>query len=124
MSILIVTVCICIFVALFAMQNAASVSLNFLFIEFESSLAVLTLTSFLCGVLAAGCYIVVLKTRQYMKDRKTKEAMAKLEQEKQTLADEKAKLEELVTYLKEHQGQMPEEPKPKQQAVRNPYIRR
>lgn len=123
MSFLIITVCICIFVALFAMQNAASVSLSFLFIEFESSLAVLTLTSFLCGVLAAGCYIVVIKTRQYMKDRKTKEAMTKLEQEKQALAEEKAKLEELVTYLKEHQGQMPEPSKPKQTVV-NPYIRR
>lgn len=124
MSILIITVVICIFVALFAMQNASTVSLSFLFIEFESSLAVLTLTSFLCGVLAAACYIVVLKTRQYLKDRKTKEEMAKLEQEKKSLAEEKAKLEELIVYLKAHQGQMPEEEKPKTQTVINPFIRR
>lgn len=124
MSILIITVVICIFVAVFAMQNAATVSLSFLFVEFESSLAVLTLTSFLFGVLAAACYIIVIKTRQYIKDRKTKGEMEKLEKQIQSLTTEKTNLENLVAYLKEHQGQMPEEPKPKTQTVRNPYIRR
>lgn len=115
MPMLIVMASICVFVTVFAIQNSASVSLSFLFIEFESSLAFVTVTSFLCGILVAGCYLLILKARQYMKDRKTKEEMTKLQQEKE-------KLEKLVEYLKEHNGEMPAEPKP--QTIRNPYIRK
>lgn len=116
MPLFIMMIVICIFVALFAIQNANVVSLSFLFIEFEGSLALVTLTSFLCGALAVGCYVIILQTKQYLKDRKTKETLTKLEQEKKTL-------EELVTYLKEHQGNMPP-PEPKPVKVKNPFIRK
>ena len=113
MSLLVVMAAISVFVVLFALQNAQSVSLSFIFMEFESSLAFVTMMAFLCGLLVASCYVVILKTRQYMKDKKTKEEI-------DALLKEKAKLEELVAYLKEHQGEMPVHPK----AVNNnPYAR-
>lgn len=113
MSLLVVMAAISVLVVMFALQNAQSVSLSFIFMEFESSLAFVTIMAFLCGVLVAGCYVLILKARQYMKDKKNKEEM-------DALLKEKAKLEQLVAYLKEHQGEMPSTPKP---VTNNPYAR-
>lgn len=113
MSLLVIMAAISVLVVMFALQNAQSVSLSFIFMEFESSLAFVTITAFLCGVLVAGCYVLILKARQYMKDKKNKEEM-------DALLKEKAKLEQLVAYLKEHQGEMPVVPKA---VPNNPYAR-
>lgn len=114
MPLLTVMAAVSLFVVLFALQNAQSVSLNFIFMELQGSLAFVTLTAFFCGLLVAGCYLLIYKAKQYIKDKATQENINKLTSEKQ-------KLEELVTYLKEHEGKMPEAPKTKE--VKNPFIR-
>ena len=113
MSLLTVMAGVSIFVVLFALQNAQTVALNFIFIEFQGSLAFVTLTAFFCGLLVAGCYLLIYKAKQYIKDKANKEEIEKLTQEKQ-------KQEELIQYLKEHNGQMPEVPKVRK--VKNPFI--
>lgn len=114
MPLLIIMAAVSVFVVLFALQNAQIVSLNFIFMEFQGSLALVTIITFCCGLLVAGCYAGILKAKHYMKAKKMQEQI-------DALTKEKAKAEELVAYLKEHNGQMPEPPKVKE--VKNPFIR-
>ena len=103
-----------IFVVLFALQNAQTVSLNFIFMEFQGSLALVTIVTFCCGLLVGACYAGILKAKHYLK---VKEMQGQID----ALTKDKTQQEELIAYLKEHSGQMPEPPKA--QTVKNPFIR-
>lgn len=115
MPLLVVMVVVSLFVVAFAMQNAQTVTLNFMFFEMEGSLAFVAIVTFCCGLLVAGSYALLQKARAYLKMKKLQEQIDKLTQEKN-------KLEELITYLRAHAGAMPPEPA-KGQEVKNPFIR-
>ena len=91
MPFLITTIIISIGVALFAIQNAVSVSLNFFIFSFNTSLVMVILGSFLLGVLVATCYMLKQKAKHYLEDKKLYDKIASLEKEKQAL-EEKNKM--------------------------------
>lgn len=92
MPYLLFTVCVSIIVALFAVQNATSVALNFFVWSFESSLVMVILGSFLLGILVAGCYLLMVKARNYMQEKKLNEEIAKLQKENKVLEERVAML--------------------------------
>ncbi len=73
-----------IFVAVFAIQNAAAVTVKFLFWEFESSLAVLIILAMLAGMLLVFLISIPgrIKRRKelYDRDKKIRELEKKLEE--------------------------------------------
>ncbi len=91
MPFIILTVLISIGVAFFAIQNAVSVPLNFFIWSGTASLVLVILGSFLCGVLVATMYLLVVKTRHYLQTKKLQEEIATLQKEKHVL-DERVKM--------------------------------
>lgn len=85
-----------ILVALFAMQNAMLVELNFIFWEFTASLVVVIVSAFALGMLVAMCFMLYMKAKHYIKDRKMQEDMKKLQ-------TENAKLTERINMLQHSQ---------------------
>lgn len=79
-------------VALFAVQNAVSVSLNFLAFTFESSLVLVILGSFVAGLLVAAMFMLAMKARHFLAERR-------LNDEKQRLEAELARQKERVLRL-------------------------
>ena len=78
MPFLILVIIICMIVALFAVQNAVAVSLNFVFWSFSASLVLVILGAFLMGVLVATCFLLTMKAKHYLKDKKMREEMQQL----------------------------------------------
>lgn len=93
MPFLILVILLCIVVALFAVQNAVAVSLNFIFWSFESSLVLVILGSFLFGLLVATCFMLSMKAKHYLHDRKMREELAQLEADKKRLEEQVAMLQ-------------------------------
>lgn len=87
MPMLILVILVSIIVALFAVQNAVAVSLNFIFWSFTSSLVLVILGSFLMGVLVATCFLLAMKARHYLQDKKLQEQIAALQSEKKRLEE-------------------------------------
>ena len=87
MPLLILVILLSIFVAIFAVQNAVAVSLNFIFWSFTSSLVLVILGSFLMGVLVATCFLLAMKARHYLQDKKMQEEMTKLQAENKRLEE-------------------------------------
>lgn len=87
MPMLILVIILSIIVALFAVQNAVAVSLNFVFWSFTSSLVLVILGSFLVGVLVATCFLLAMKARHYLQDKKLQEQIAALQSEKKRLEE-------------------------------------
>ena len=104
MPFLILTIVISIGVALFAIQNAVGVSLNFFIFSFDTSLVMVILGSFLMGVLVATCYMLKQKAKHYLQDKKLHEQIAALEREKKAL-EEKNKM--LMYNQQFHDGTVP-----------------
>ncbi|MDO4179280.1 MAG: LapA family protein [Phascolarctobacterium sp.] len=96
MVLLMVVVIVSILVALFAMQNAMVVELNFIFWEFTASLVVVIVSAFALGMLVAMCFMLYMKAKHYMKDRK-------MQEELKNLQAENAKLTERITMLQHTQ---------------------
>lgn len=96
MPFLILVIIICMLVALFAVQNAVAVSLNFVLWSFSTSLVLVILGSFLMGVLVATCFMLTMKAKHYLKDKKMREEMQQLESENK-------RLQERVTMLQHTQ---------------------
>ena len=69
MPFLILVIIICMIVALFAVQNAVAVSLNFVFWSFSASLVLVILGAFLMGVLVATCFLLTMKAGKTGGDR-------------------------------------------------------
>ena len=110
MPLLILVILLSIIVAIFAVQNAVAVSLNFIFWSFSSSLVLVILGSFLIGVLVATCFLLVMKAKHYLQDKKMQEEITKLQTENK-------RLEERIAML-QHTQQLHDEPvgAPKAQA--------
>ncbi len=93
MPFLILVIIICMIVALFAVQNAVAVSLNFVFWSFSASLVLVILGAFLMGVLVATCFLLTMKAKHYLKDKKMREEMQQLEAENKRLRERIAMLQ-------------------------------
>ena len=87
MPLLILVIVLSILVALFAVQNAVAVSLNFIFWSFTTSLVLVILGSFLMGVLVATCFLLAMKAKHYLQDKKMQEEMTKLQAENKRLEE-------------------------------------
>ena len=94
MPFLILVIIICMIVALFAVQNAVAVSLNFVFWSFSASLVLVILGAFLMGVLVATCFLLTMKAKHYLKDKKMREEMQQLQAENKRLQERVAMLRE------------------------------
>ena len=93
MPLLILVIVLSILVALFAVQNAVAVSLNFIFWSFTTSLVLVILGSFLMGVLVATCFLLAMKAKHYLQDKKMQEEMLKLQTENKRLEERIAMLQ-------------------------------
>jgi uncharacterized integral membrane protein len=93
MPLLILVILLSIVVALFAIQNAVAVSLNFVFWSFSTSLVLVILGSFLVGVLVATCFLLAMKAKHYLHDKKMQEELAKLQAENKRLEERVAMLQ-------------------------------
>lgn len=93
MPFLILVIIICMIVALFAVQNAVAVSLNFVFWSFSASLVLVILGAFLMGVLVATCFSLTMKAKHYLKDKKMREEMQQLQAENKRLQERVAMLQ-------------------------------
>lgn len=93
MPFLILVIIICMIVALFAVQNAVAVSLNFVFWSFSASLVLVILGAFLMGVLVATCFLLTMKAKHYLKDKKMREEMKQLQAENKRLQERVAMLQ-------------------------------
>ena len=93
MPFLILVIIICMIVALFAVQNAVAVSLNFVFWSFSASLVLVILGAFLMGVLVATCFLLTRKAKHYLKDKKMREEMQQLQAENKRLQERVAMLQ-------------------------------
>ena len=87
MPLLILVILLSIIVAIFAVQNAVAVSLNFIFWSFTSSLVLVILGAFLIGVLVATCFLLAMKAKHYLQDKKMQEEMTKLQAENKRLEE-------------------------------------
>ena len=87
MILLIVMIIVSILVALFAMQNAMVVELNFIFWEFTASLVVVIVSAFALGILVALCFMLYMKAKNYMKTRKMQDELNKLQAENAKLIE-------------------------------------
>lgn len=74
---------IALFIAIFALQNAAAVEVSFLVWHFSLSLALIILGCLLLGFLLASLWTLKVKAGHYMKDRKLKEQLRQLEEKKE-----------------------------------------
>lgn len=93
MPFLILVIIICMIVALFAVQNAVAVSLNFVFWSFSASLVLVILGAFLMGVLVVTCFLLTMKAKHYLKDKKMREEMQQLQAENKCLQERVAMLQ-------------------------------
>lgn len=93
MPFLILVILLSIVVALFAVQNAVAVSLNFIFWSFEASLVLVILGSFLFGLLVATCFMLAMKAKHYLQDRKMREEITQLQSDKVRLEEQIAMLQ-------------------------------
>ena len=93
MPFLILVIIICMIVALFAVQNAVAVSLNFVFWSFSASLVLVILGAFLMGVLVATCFLLTMKAKHYLKDKKMRDEMQQLQAENKRLQERVAMLQ-------------------------------
>ena len=96
MPLLILVIILSIVVALFAIQNALTVSLNFIFWSFSTNLVLVILGSFLIGLLVATCFLLAMKARHYLQDKKMQEEM-------EALRNENKRLEERIAMLQHTQ---------------------
>lgn len=74
-------------VAMFAIQNAITVPLNFILWEFNSSLVLVILGAFFSGVLVGGCFLLIAKAKHYLADKKMRDEITNLQNEKRRLEE-------------------------------------
>lgn len=75
------TLFISVIVAVFAVQNAVSVSLNFAVWTMQTNLVIVILGSALLGALATLFFTLMMKAKHYLQDKKTREEMAALQKD-------------------------------------------
>lgn len=89
----IIMIALSILVAMFAIQNAVTVPLNFILWEFNSSLVLVILGAFFAGVMVASCFLLIAKARHYLADKKMREEMTLLQNENKRLEERIAMLQ-------------------------------
>jgi len=85
------TLFISVIVAVFAVQNAVSVSLNFAVWTMQTNLVIVILGSALLGALATLFFTLMMKAK-HLQDKKTREEMAALQKDNAKLREEVAML--------------------------------
>lgn len=93
MPLLILVIVLSMVVALFAVQNAMTVSLSFVFWSFSASLVLVILGAFLMGVLVALCFMLAMKAKHYLQDKKLREEMTQLQAANKRLEEQVAMLQ-------------------------------
>ena len=93
MPFLILVIIICMIVALFAVQNAVAVSLNFVFWSFSASLVLVILGGCRIVKQKATCFLLTMKAKHYLKDKKMREEMQQLQAENKRLQERVAMLQ-------------------------------
>ena len=86
------TLFISVIVAVFAVQNAVSVSLNFAVWTMQTNLVIVILGSALLCALATLFFTLMMKAKHYLQDKKTREEMAALQKDNAKLREEVAML--------------------------------
>lgn len=95
MPFLIFAIIISMIVAVLAIQNAMTVPLNFIFWEFSASLVLVILGAFLVGILAGAIFMLVMKAKHYLQNKKHAQEIENLQKEKQKLEEQIAMLQHL-----------------------------
>lgn len=86
------TLVISIVVAVFAVQNAADVTVGFLMWTYQTSLVVVILGAALMGATAMGFFTLMLKAKHYLYDKSLKFEIDQLKKENAKLKEEKQML--------------------------------
>ena len=84
MPFIILTAVISIGVAIFAIQNAMSVPVNFFIWHGDASLVLVILGSFLAGILVATFYLLMVKARHFLATKKLEDEIYNLKRDKKT----------------------------------------
>ena len=92
MPFIIITMLICLIVAVFALQNAVVVPVKFVFFQQEASLVIVILASAFLGLLVGISFTMCLKLKYFWEGRKKNETI-------KSLTDEKALLEKKIEEL-------------------------
>lgn len=92
MPYLLFTLIISIVVAVFAVQNAADVTVGFLMWTVQTSLVVVILGAALLGAVAMGFFTLMLKAKHYLYDKSLKFEIDQLKKENAKLKEEKQML--------------------------------
>ena len=87
MPFIILTAIISIGVAIFAIQNAMSVPVNFFFWHGDASLVLVILGSFLAGILVATFYLLMVKARHFLATKKLEDEIYNLKRDKKILEE-------------------------------------
>ena len=87
MPFIILTAIISIGVAIFAIQNAMSVPVNFFIWHGDASLVLVILGSFLAGILVATLYLLMVKARHFLATKKLEDEIYNLKRDKKTLEE-------------------------------------
>ncbi|MBQ3114456.1 MAG: LapA family protein [Phascolarctobacterium sp.] len=87
MPFIILTAIISIGVAIFAIQNAMSVPVNFFIWHGDASLVLVILGSFLAGILVATFYLLMVKARHFLATKKLEDEIYNLKRDKKTLEE-------------------------------------
>lgn len=85
---LILTIILSLLVAVFAVQNAILVTVDFFVWRLEMSLVLIILASLFTGILISSSYVMKLKINQYLLDKKFRGQMETLENREQQLLAE------------------------------------
>lgn len=93
---LISTTIICIIVAFLALQNAAAISLNFFFWNFDVPLICVILFAFLAGAVVSSFILMYTKFRHFVNDYKSNQEIKRLNKEITGLKENIALLTEPV----------------------------
>ncbi len=92
MPYLLFTLIISIVVAVFAVQNAADVTVGFLMWTYQTSLVVVILGAALLGAVAMGFFTMMIKARHYLYNKSLKFEIDQLKKENAKLKEEKQML--------------------------------
>ena len=87
MPFIILTAVISIGVAIFAIQNAISVPVNFFIWHGDASLVLVILGSFLAGILVATLYLLMVKARHFLATKKLEDEIYNLKRDKKILEE-------------------------------------
>lgn len=108
MPFIVLSMVICIVVAVFALQNSLVVPVKFIFVEQEASLVLVILISAFLGLMIGLTVIMYIKFKNYLGTRKSNDKIKKLTEENVLLVQQVASLETRINELKQVSAQVTE----------------